>query len=266
MTAHHHDAGASLGLWAAWLLIAIVVSLYLRAASRRAHWSRWRTASFATGGVLLLAALSGPVVAWAHADPRGHMAQHLLLGMFGPFFLVMGAPVTLLLTAISATWARRWVRILGSGPVRFIAHPVATLVLNIGGMVLLYATPLYAMSKEHLWLQVMVHYHFVAAGCLFAWSIAGPDPAPHRPSCRARGIVLFLGIAIHSTLGKLMYAHGWPAGTGASLTEVQTAAQWMYYGGDLAEMLLVAALLSVWMRRSLVHSDLADTSGGVATH
>lgn len=264
MIAHHHDPGSTPGLWAVWLVISVLIALYLRAAFQRGCWSAMRSTSFATGGALLLLAFSEPVVQWAHSDLRGHMVQHLLLGMFGPFFLVMGAPVTLLLGSVSARWARRSVRFLGSAPVRFVAHPVSALILNVGGMAVLYATPLYALSRNHAGLHVLVHYHFVAAGYLFAWSITGPDPAPHRPSLRTRLIVLFAGIATHATLSKLMYIHGWPAGTGASAEEIRIAAQWMYYGGDVAEMLLVAALLAAWMRQSLKRLQTGAPPEGMA--
>lgn len=262
----HDHASSTPGLWAVWLLITFVLLRYIGAACHRPGWSRWRTASFATGGLLLLAAFSSPMVAWAHAELRGHMAQHLLLGMIGPFFLVMGAPVTLLLGAVSTATARRCVRLLGTLPIRVVSHPVAALVLNTGGMLLLYSTPLYAASKDHLWLHALVHCHFLAAGYLFAWSIAGPDPAPHRPSVRVRAVVLLVSIAVHSTLGKLMYAHAWPAATGATETEIQAAAQWMYYGGDLAEMLVGAALASIWLSQSrgVANADVAPRHSSVA--
>lgn len=247
---HAPHTPATTALWLVWLAIVSASALYASAAARRPRWSRWRSASFLGGAALLLAGFSAPIVAWAHGDLRGHMAQHLLLGMFAPLLLVLGAPVTLLLASLPATHARCLVRLLGSLPVRLATHPVAALVLNVGGMVALYATPLYAMSQQRPWLHALVHYHFVAAGYLFSWAIAGPDPAPHRPSLRFRGAVLFVAIAIHSALAKLMYVYGWPRGTAAAQEEIRSAAQWMYYGGDVAEMLLLAALLAVWFRQS----------------
>src|ERR1044072_1781607 len=101
MSPHHvHAGGASTGLWAVWSLVAAITALYAAAALRRPGWSRWHCASFIGGGTLLLLGFSVPVVSWAHADLRGHMAQHLLLGMFAPLLLVLGAPVTLLLASV----------------------------------------------------------------------------------------------------------------------------------------------------------------------
>lgn len=245
----HGHALPSAGLVLVWSLISSVLGAYVMAAHARPQWLQWRTLSFAAGCILLLFALSTPMLRWAHDDLRGHMLQHLLLGMFAPLLLVMAAPVTLMLCSASSATAHRLVRVLHSRPVQVLSHPVTALVLNIGGMVLLYTTPLFALSRTSTWLHVLVHYHFIAAGYLFAWAIAGPDPAHNRPSLRYRAVVLFVGIAVHSTLGKLMYVHGWPQGTGASRAELEAAAQWMYYGGDLAEMLLIAALGAAWYAR-----------------
>ena len=245
MTMHtHHDAAADAGLMVVHALILVLVVAYVLAAARREGWSRWRTAGFVSGGSSLLVAFLPVTVAWAHADLRGHMVQHLLIGMFAPLLLTLGAPVTLLLATLPASAARRLVRLLHSRPARLLTHPVSTLVLNTGGMAALYATGLYAQTRTDPLLHVLVHWHFLAAGYLFCWSVAGPDPAPSRPSRRMRGGVLCVGIAGHALLAKLMFVYAWPAGTGAAVEEIQAAAQWMYYGGDIAEMLLVAAFMA----------------------
>jgi putative membrane protein len=97
-----------------------------------------------------------------------------------------------------------------------------------------------------------VHVHFLAAGYLFAWAIAGPDPAPRRPGIGTRTAVLVLAAGAHSYLGKLLYARAGelPHGAGHGASEMEVAAQWMYYGGDLAELLLAAALFATWYRHA----------------
>lgn len=65
-----------------------------------------------------------------------------------------------------------------------LALPVTALVLNLGGLVALYFTPLYAVPAREPGLHNLVHLHFVASGYLFAWVIAGPDPAPRARRCR----------------------------------------------------------------------------------
>jgi putative membrane protein len=105
------------------------------------------------------------------------MIQHLLLGMLTPLGLVLGAPATLLLRSVSAPTARRISAVLRHGVVRRITHPITALALDVGSLYLIYLTPLYALTRSHPLLHGAVHVHFLAARYLFAFSIAGPDPA-----------------------------------------------------------------------------------------
>lgn len=213
------------------------------------NWSLWRLGFWLGGSLVIGWALSPGVMALAHSDLRWHMAQHLLLGMVAPLGLVLGAPITLLLKSVGPGAGRVIARLLGSGYVKLITHPLAALLLNVGGMFALYLTPLYLASSQSLALHVLIHAHLFGAGYLFCWSIlAGPDRSSHRIGPGFRLAVLALGIALHGALGKLMYAQLLPAGTGHSAGQLQAAAQLMYYGGDLAEGLLLVALLATWYR------------------
>lgn len=240
--------------WGAWVLLATMLALYLAAALRerrnRRGWSTWYMGSFSIGAGLLAIAVSPPLAMWAHHDFRGHMVQHLLFGMLAPLGLVLAAPATLLLRTLSVSSARRVTAILRSRPTRWLTHPVTALMLDVGALYLLYLTLLYAATLTSPVLHGLVHAHFVAAGCLFVWAIAGPEPTPHRPGFRTRLMVLFVAIAAHSTLAKLMYAYGWPRGTHHSPEQIRSAAQLMYYGGDVAELLLAIALFASWYRVS----------------
>jgi putative membrane protein len=251
--AHAGEVGGSPALLVLLVVLpAILLGFYLFAVARErktSAWSGWRTLSFTAGAVLIIVAMVPPVADWAHRDLRGHMIQHLLLGMFAPLGLVLGAPGILLLRNLPAAGARRMVALLGTLPARLLIHPVTAALLDIGGMYVLYLTPLYALSLSDPLLQGLLHVHFVVSGYLFTWSIAGPDPAPHRPRMLLRLAVLFLATAAHASLGKVMYGYGHPRGTLAEPDEIRAAAQWMYYGGDLAELLLAAAFFTLWFRR-----------------
>lgn len=54
---------------------------------------------------------------------------------------------------------------------------------------------------------------------------------------------MLLAITAHAFLGKLLYAEAGrlPPGTHYPAVEMEQAAQWMYYDGEIAELLLVAA-------------------------
>src|SRR5690606_42144753 len=71
-------------------------------------------------------------------------------------------------------------------PYTTLFRSFVALVLTIGGMAVLYFTPLYVATTTRPGLHLFVHLHFVVAGYLFAWVVAGPDPAPDRPSVPVR--------------------------------------------------------------------------------
>lgn len=230
-------------------VLALIVYLRLARRARRrnpvAGWSRRRTACFAIGLALAAVALLPPVASFAHADFRGHMVQHLLIGMYAPLALVLGAPVTLLLRTLPVAGARRLSAVVHSGPGRLPAHPVTALLLSTGSLVVLYFTPLYDAVTSRPAGHWLLHAHFLLSGCLFAHVIAGPDPAPARPGVRARLVILGCAIAVHAVVAQLMYGGFW-VDVHAPIAEVRGGAEIMYYGGDIAELLLAAALVSTW--------------------
>ncbi|MEU0302976.1 cytochrome c oxidase assembly protein [Streptomyces sp. NPDC006175] len=251
---HVHGHGGGGEVWdvllplTAVLLPAGAYLLLAHRAHRRNHarrWSRWRTAGFLTGCALLGAALLPPVSTFAHEDFRGHMAQHLLIGMYAPIALVLGAPVTLLLRTLPAARARRLTGLLHSRPVRVVTHPVPALVLGTGTLGVLYSTPVYNATMDSPDLHRLVLAHFLLSGCLFAHAVAGPDPAPGRPGVPARLVVLGVAVAAHATISQLMYG-GFLIDVRAPVSQVRGGAEIMYYGGDIAELLLAGALVATW--------------------
>ncbi|MER5578032.1 cytochrome c oxidase assembly protein [Streptomyces massasporeus] len=249
---HGHDAGGGTPDWlppALLLLAAFGAYLLLVHRARWRNpvlgWSRWRTGWFLGGILLLGVALLPPVAPFAHEDFRGHMVQHLLIGMYAPLALVLAAPVTLLLRALPASRGRRLTAVLHSPPARAIAHPAVGLALSTGGLAVLYFTPLYNAITADPAAHWLLHAHFLLSGCLFAYAIAGPDPAPARPGVRARLVYLGVAIAAHAVISQLMYG-GFRVDIHAPIDEVRGGAEIMYYGGDLAELLLAAALVATW--------------------
>ncbi|MCM5704859.1 cytochrome c oxidase assembly protein [Larsenimonas salina] len=238
------------------ILIALIGVAYLIAAwKQHRHGTRWpvsRTALFIGGIVTLEFGLSPQLMQYAHGDVRMHMFQHLLIGMYAPLALVFARPMTLLLKTLRPAQSRRVVAFLGNRLVRLWCHPITSAVFNVGGMALLYLTGLYALQLHTPSLSLVVHVHFIVAGCLFTWAVAGPDPAPHRPSLSTRLAVLVIAMACHAVLGKWMYFVEAPVITGATSMQIQHAAQWMFYGGELAEAILVFVLARQWLQR---HED-----------
>jgi len=250
----HAGAPAATGLaWLVPLVAAGVPALLYLAGVRRAGrpWGRGRTASFLGGAVLLGVALSPPVEA-AAAGATGHVLQHLLLASAAPIALVLGAPVSLLLSAMPVAARRPAAAVLRARSVHVLSHPVVAAALSTGGLYALHLTPLYALSSSSAAVHGLVHGHLLLAGSLYAWSIAGPDPAPRRPGTAFRVGVLVAAGGAHALLAKLLYARApaWPPGSGHGVAELQQAAQWMYYGGSVADAVLLTALFAAAHRRS----------------
>lgn len=261
--AHVAEASSAVGPWLVPGILALVLlAAYgagVRAYRRRRGraWDARRCASWALGALLVAAAVSPPVSTWVHADPRGHMAQHLVLGMYAPLALVLAAPASLLLGATAPATGRRVTAVLRHRGVHALSHPAVAAVLATGSLFVLYLTPLYALSLDEPLVHAALNTHFVLAGVLYAWSIAGPDPAPGRPGTGVRVAVLLLSAGAHAFLAKLLYAR-------ASDPADEAAAQWMYYGGDVAELLLATALFAGWYRRRQRSGNLRAAPAGAA--
>ena len=132
--AHHAASGVSAILLVLFVTVPVALLIgYLRLAwqeRRYSGWSGWRVASFTTGIALIVAAMTPLVSDWAHEDLRGHMVQHLLLGMFAPLGLALGALGTLLLRNVPVTTGRAIAAFLSTLPVRMLIHPVTAALLE----------------------------------------------------------------------------------------------------------------------------------------
>jgi len=246
--AHAAAVGSSSPLFAVSIVAGGYVVLAARQRRRAVRWSGWRTASFLAGcGVLAMAVLPG-TSPFPARDLRGLMIQHLLIGMVAPTALALGAPVSLLLRSLNLRGRRAAAVALRSRVVHVLTHVITILTLNIGGLIALFATPLGDVVNDNPASHRLVHLHFLVSGYLFAWLIAGRDPMPRRPTVPVRLVLLGVAITAHAVLSQLMYA-GILANTDVPPEELRGAATLMYYGGDLAELMLALALVSTWRPR-----------------
>jgi putative membrane protein len=229
------------------LAAALYLLGVLRLGARTVLWPARRTALFMLGLAIIGVALVSPFFA---KDERFdlHALQHLLLGMAAPLCLVLSAPLTLLLRALPPPSRAPLVRLLHSRVLYLVAHPAATALLAVGFLYALYFTGLYQASLDHPSLHQLLHLHFLVAGYLFVWSIAGIDAFFRRPSLAVRGAVLFVAMAAHGALAKLLYVHGPVAATasGVSLGERQAAGLILWYGGDAIDLVLLLLLFVQW--------------------
>ena len=229
----HGGAAWSWPLMVALSAAAAAYAVAVVAVRRRGGWwPVWRAVCWYAGTTTALAALIGPVA-------EAHMTGHLLLGMAAPVLLVLAAPATLLLRALPVGPARAVSHLLARRPVRFLTHPLTAAVLDAGGLWVLYTTGLHQAAGEHAFLYLVVQCHILAAGYLFTAAVIGVDPDPRRPGRGFRAAVLIAFLAAHGILAKHLYAHP-PAGMPGS------AAQLMYYGGDLIHVVVIVVFCGQW--------------------
>jgi len=231
----HHGAGVGVDLIATELLVVALIGAavgYVLAArpERGAGWPAGRTVRWVTGVVVAVAGIVGPLLLPVPPDLPLHVAGHLLVGMVAPLLLVTAAPVTLALRVLPRRRARVLARLLRSRPVAVLTHPVVATVVDVGGLWLLYRTDLHASLSPSL-----MHLHMLLAGYLFAFSLVGRDPAPHRPVLAVRAGVLVAAVAAHDVLAKQLYA-----------AQAETAGLLLYYGAAPMHLALFVLLGREW--------------------
>jgi len=227
----------------------------LRARGRR--WPTGRSASFATGVAVLAVATLSSIGAYDASLFSVHVAQHILLGVVAPFFLALGAPVTLALQASDRVTQVNILRAVRSRPVRWLTHPVVAFLLFSLSLYGLYFSPLYEASLRNDYLHTALHLHFVLAGSLFFWIVVGLDPVAHRIPYGGRLLLVVLTIPFHAFLGialmqgSVPIAGDWYASVrdwGVSpLTDQRTGGGLMWGLGDVVGLAAGGVVLAQWM-------------------
>jgi len=134
------------------------------------------------------------------------------------------------------------------GPLgRVLVNPAVAALLNVGGMWVLYLTPLYELMQQVVLVHLLVMLHFLLAGYLYTLALVPVDPSPHKAGFPFRAVVLVVSLAAHGVLAKLLYAYPPP---GVGTVDAHAGAQLMFYGGDAVEFAVIALLCAEWYRVS----------------
>ncbi len=206
-------------------------------------WPRPRQYLFVAGTVGLAVAASVPL---PFAEFTAHMLQHLVIGMAGPLLLVLGRPVTLALRLLPGGRGRNAVlAVLHARVTAVLVSPPFAGLLDGAGLWVLYRTRLFAAADDRPWLHAAVHAHVFATGLLFTASVCQLDPVRRRYPFWLRAAALVTVATAHAVLAKSLWIAA-PPGTAFAIRDARTAAESMYYGGDLVEVALAAVLAAGW--------------------
>ncbi|MDO3400280.1 cytochrome c oxidase assembly protein [Mycolicibacterium neoaurum] len=254
------------GVAAVVMLVAYVIGI-TRLRRRGDSWPMGRTVAWVIGSLTLLLATSSGLRAYGSAMFSIHMTEHMILNMFIPVLLVLGAPVTLALrvlpaaTGDQAPGAREWIQWFVHSPVtKFLSHPVVAFVLFVGSLYLVYFTPLFDTFVRYHWGHELMTLHFLLVGYLYYWGIIGIDPGPKRLPFLGRLGLLFAVMPFHAffgiaamtmtdVMGGTFYGHvalPWLA----SLNDDQHLGGAIAWGAsEVPVVIVVIALVSQWARQ-----------------
>jgi len=248
------SAPAAAGTWACTALALVAVGVAGAAHARavlslRRRGLRWpvvRTWAAAAGLTCLAVGVLVPTPTFP-----AHVASHLLLAMAGPLLIVTSAPGTLLLRAVGPVGRRRVLRALHSRTLRALTWPWTALVLETGGVLALYLTPLWGVAHRIPVVSAVVMTHMVVAGLLFSAVVTGVDPLPR--SVGATGVatrlaVLLVAAGAHDAMARLLQPRRLPAAVPAG--QLRAGAELMSAGGAVVEVGLALAVALGWYARA----------------
>jgi len=229
--------------------------------SPRPHtWPAARTTAFIAGlAVITVATMSG-LARYDTVLFSAHTAQHIALGMLGPFLLVLGAPITLALQASHRSTQVILLRIAHHPFITALTRPLVAWSLFAATLFGLYFTPLLDLSLRNESVHVLVHVHFIAVGYLFWWPAVGTDTLSRPLAHPARMLYVLLSVPFHAFLGlAVLSSTAHPLGAreyrrvlrdwGPSLVADQrTAAGLMWVAGELLGAIAAAYVGAGWFR------------------
>jgi cytochrome c oxidase assembly factor CtaG/putative copper export protein len=268
---------------AALVLAALYLAGVRRLRRRGDAWPVGRTAAWLAGCAALLVATSSGIGRYGPAMFSVHMAEHMILSMLVPILLVLAAPVTLALRALSPAGParppgpREWLlAAVHSAPARWLSHPMVSLPLFVGSYYALYFSDLFAAALPVHWAHVAMNLHFLLVGALFFWPLVGIDPAPRRLPPAARLGILFLSVPFHAFFGVALMSSNSVIGEAHyralalpwvpdPLADQQFGGGLAWGSGEVPLLIVVVALLIQWARhdeRSARRDDRrADADG-----
>ena len=196
--------------WTAWntnplptILVLLAAYVYINGLY---NWDRpshpvnnWQKASFFFGLFLIFFALQSPLDPISDHLLSFHQAQHFILRMVAPMFILLGAPLTPMLRGMPA-WARqgiirpaarnRYVRQL----YRLLTNPIFTIFFFLGSLYLWQFPGAFNLALRNDEVHALMHLTMSASGFLFWWVVI--DPPPHRSRLHYGLRVLYLGLIV----------------------------------------------------------------------
>ena len=273
----HNGINEGQNPWTAWnsnplptILLLMAANLYVTGFSR---WKRpshpvmlWQKLCFFSGLFLLFLVLQSPIDSLAVHLFSFHQIQHLTIRMFGPFLILLGAPLTPMLRGLPR-WAllgvvRPIVRNHGARRgYDLITNPVFTTVLFLGFLFLWQLPGVHNAALRNSALHELMHFTMLSSGFLFWWLVI--DPKPHRSRLHYGLRILYLGLIIipNTVLGAAItfsdkviyqaYAEVERPISISLMADQQLGAAILWVPGDMMSLLVAGIVMIMWYQNEL---------------
>ncbi|MDA2806255.1 cytochrome c oxidase assembly protein [Nocardiopsis suaedae] len=250
------------------ILCAVLAAFYaiglVRLRRRGIRWPLGRTVSWYVGVAMVLWVTATGIEAYGMAVFSVHMFQHMILTMLAPVFLLMGAPVTLVLRALPAGRGRRGaprrglVRFLHSPVAKAASHPAFTLSAFVFSLYGIYLTPLFDILMSSVWGHYLMLLHFLLTGIVFFGPVLMVDPWPGNRSHLLRMMLMMAGLPFHAffAIAVMMsespivgfFASPPPAWDIDVMDDQLWAGGLTWVFGDVPTLVVMIVLAVLWMR------------------
>jgi cytochrome c oxidase assembly factor CtaG len=180
------------------LLIAALYARRVRTLkSRGTKVPPWRIAVFATGILILFAALVSPIHAIGEQLFSFHMLQHVLLGDLAPLALLAGLTGPILRPALA--FLHR---------LRFLAHPFVALPLWAVNLYVWHLPFLYEAAVRHESVHALEHLCFFTGGAIMWLPVLETLPAPEWFGTGAKLGYIAVVRSVETVLGNVFFWAG----------------------------------------------------------
>ncbi|MGY2744751.1 cytochrome c oxidase assembly protein [Arthrobacter sp. UYCu723] len=264
-------------LWVAVALFGLVTYfLGVWKVSRRGDsWPWFRSVNWVIGLVVLTYVTSGPPSVYGRVMFSAHMVDHMALTMVAPIFLVLGAPVTLALRALTARrdssrGPREWLLIFVQSKFsQLVTHPLFAAANFAGSIVLFYYSDAFGYAmRDHVGHELM-NLHFALTGYIFVLTMIGTDPLPRRAPYPMRLLLLlatmgfhaFFGVAIMGGTGLLAADYFGNLGRtwgNSALLDQQMGGAVAWGIGEVPTLLVAIGVAVMWSRSDARESKRTD--------
>ena len=184
------------------------------AAHRRRPFPRWRAAAFAAGVLVLWAALTPLMDAYANTRFAVHMVQHLTLMLVAAPLLVLGTPLLIARIVGPAALRRALSRAAHHPVAQALQFPVLAWAAFLAVLWGSHYSALYEAALERPGVHVLEHWLYLGTAVLFWMPVAAAEPSRWRMNHPLRLLYLvmagppsvFLALSLYQST-QILYPH-----------------------------------------------------------